>query len=82
MTEQATLGQQGDCHACCNVSSYRERVLLNAAMYICTAVACHCHTALLFTQDKFYLLTKNGSIRLPNPPQMKNKKKNYVISLR
>eukprot|EP00775_Hariotina_reticulata_P005691 gene5691-5929_t len=35
----------------------------------------------IVTRDKFYLLTKNGSIRLPNPPQMKNKKKNYVISL-
>jgi len=28
------------------------------------------------------MLTKGSSIRLPNPPQMKNKGKNYVISLR
>jgi electron-transferring-flavoprotein dehydrogenase len=34
------------------------------------------------TKDKFYMLTKGSSIRLPNPPQMKNKGKNYVISLR
>jgi electron-transferring-flavoprotein dehydrogenase len=34
------------------------------------------------TKDKFYMLTKGSSIRLPTPPQMKNKGKNYVISLR
>jgi hypothetical protein len=34
------------------------------------------------TKDKFYMLTKGGSIRLPTPAQMKNKGKNYVISLR
>lgn len=32
------------------------------------------------TQDRFYLLTKKRSIRLPTPTQMKNKN-NYVISL-
>jgi electron-transferring-flavoprotein dehydrogenase len=34
------------------------------------------------TADRFYMLTKNRSVRLPNPPQMKNKGKNYIISLR
>lgn len=34
------------------------------------------------TADRFYMLTKGSSIRLPNPPQMNNKRKNYVISLR
>jgi hypothetical protein len=30
----------------------------------------------------FYMLTKGSSIWLPTPPQMKNKGKNYIISLR
>jgi electron-transferring-flavoprotein dehydrogenase len=34
------------------------------------------------TADRFYMLTQGSSIRLPNPPQMKNKGKNYIISLR
>lgn len=33
------------------------------------------------TKDRFYFLTKKYSIRLPTPPQMKNKGKNYVVSL-
>lgn len=32
-------------------------------------------------KDRFMLLTKSMSIRLPTPPQMKNKG-NYIISLR
>jgi hypothetical protein len=34
------------------------------------------------TKDLFYFLTSTGSIRLPVPPGTKNKKDNYVISLR
>lgn len=34
------------------------------------------------TSDRFYMLTRGSSIRLPTPPQMKNRNKNYVISLR
>lgn len=34
------------------------------------------------TQDKFYMMSQSSSFRLPTPPQMKNKRKNYVISLR
>jgi hypothetical protein len=34
------------------------------------------------TKDLFYYLTSTGSIRLPVPPGVKNKKDNYVISLR
>lgn len=34
------------------------------------------------TADRFYMLTQGSSIRLPNPPQMKNRGKNYIISLR
>ena len=34
------------------------------------------------TKDRFYVLTKGSSIRMPTPPQMKNRGKNYVISLR
>lgn len=34
------------------------------------------------SRDAFYLLTRGRSIRLPTPPQMKNRRKNYVISLR
>lgn len=33
------------------------------------------------TADRFYMLTQGSSIRLPNPPQMKNRGKNYIISL-
>lgn len=33
------------------------------------------------TASRFYYLTRNRAVRLPNPPQMKHKG-NYVISLR
>ena len=33
------------------------------------------------TADRFYLLTQRRALRLPTPPQMKNKG-NYVVSLR
>ena len=35
------------------------------------------------TQDAFYFLTQKRALRLPTPPQMKNrKKKNQIVSLR
>jgi electron-transferring-flavoprotein dehydrogenase len=37
-------------------------------------------TACPATKDRFYMLTKRAKLRLPTPPQMKNKG-NYVISL-
>jgi electron-transferring-flavoprotein dehydrogenase len=37
-------------------------------------------TACPTTKDRFYMLTKRAKLRLPTPPQMKNKG-NYVISL-
>lgn len=37
----------------------------------------------LAARDRFYLLTKRWALRLPTPPQMKNKKKkNQIVSLR
>ena len=35
------------------------------------------------TQDRFYLLIQRRALRLPTPPQMRNKgKKNQIVSLR
>ena len=37
----------------------------------------------LAVRDRFYFLTEKRALRLPTPPQMKNKKrKNQIISLR
>jgi electron-transferring-flavoprotein dehydrogenase len=32
-------------------------------------------------RDEFWLLSKKGAKKLPTPPQMHNKKKNYIVSL-
>ena len=41
-----------------------------------------CPVRQLATADRFYYLTRRAALRLPTPPQMRNKGKNYVVSLR